>query len=295
MNQSLIIPHSSFRIPMFVDSHAHIDGEEYAADRDEVVARAREAGVCAILNVGTGDPHSGNLERAVAVAEKYEGVYAAVGVHPHDARLFDEAAERRIVELVGRSSSSSSNNNSRDVIVAWGEIGLDYYYEHSPREVQRAVFARQLELARAAGLPVIIHSREADDETVEILRAAGTGAASSARGIMHCFGGSLRMAESVLELGLLISFAGNVTFKKAEPLREVARRVPLERLLIETDCPFLTPVPFRGRRNEPARVVETARCLAELHGLEVEEIGRITTSNFARFFGLDLPPAPGAP
>ena len=261
---------------MFVDSHAHIDGEEYDADRDEVIARAREAGVCAILNVGTGDPHSGALERAVAVAEKYRGVYAAVGVHPHDARLFDEVAERRMVELVRRSAC----------VIAWGEIGLDYYYDNSPRETQRATFARQLELAREANLPFIIHSREADDETVEILRAARTGEAL--RGVMHCFGGSLSMAESVLELGLMISFAGNVTFKKAEPLREVARRVPLDRLLVETDCPFLTPVPFRGRRNEPARVVETARCLAELHGLEAEELGRITTSNFARFFGLDL-------
>src|SRR5919107_4010292 len=146
---------------MFVDSHAHIDGEEYDADRDEVLARAREAGVCAILNVGTGDPHGGALERAVEVAEKYEGVYAAVGVHPHDARLFDDEAERRIVRLIEESRR----------VVAWGEIGLDYHYDHSPREVQREVFARQLRLARAKSLPVIIHSRAADAETVEILRA----------------------------------------------------------------------------------------------------------------------------
>ena len=267
---------------MFVDSHAHIDGEEFDADRDEVVGRARAAGVCAILNVGTGDPHSGSLERAVAVAEKYSGVYAAVGVHPHDARLFDEAAERRLVELVSR------NSGGHQKIIAWGEIGLDYYYDNSPRERQRAVFARQLQLASEAGLPVVIHSREADDETVEILSAAWRAGATSARGIMHCFGGSPAMAEKVLELGMMISFAGNVTFKKAGPLREVARSVPLDKLLVETDCPFLTPAPFRGRRNEPARVVETARCLAELRGLELEEIGRITTANFARFFGLEL-------
>ena len=261
---------------MFVDSHAHIDGEEYDADRGEVLARARAAGVRAILNVGTGDPQSGSLERAVEVAGRYADVYAAVGVHPHDARLFDEGAKARLCELVRRSPR----------VIAWGEIGLDYHYDNSPRDVQRAVFARQLRLAREAALPVVIHSREADAETVEILRAEWTGAGRG--GIMHCFGGSPEMAESVLELGFMISFAGNVTFKKAEPLREVARRVPPERLLVETDCPFLAPVPFRGRRNEPAYVVETARYLADLRGMELEEMERLTSENFARFFGLTL-------
>ncbi|MDQ1590142.1 MAG: TatD DNase family protein [Pyrinomonadaceae bacterium] len=259
---------------MLVDSHAHIDGAEFDADRDEVVARAREAGVVAILNVGTGDPHGGDLERAVRVAEQYEGVYAAVGVHPHDARLFDERAAERVNELAQSSKR----------VIAWGEIGLDYHYDNSPREVQREVFTRQLRMARELNLPVIIHSREADAETVEILRAESGGAA----GIMHCFGGGYEMAAGVLELGFMISFAGNVTFKKAEALRDVARRVPVERLLVETDCPFLTPVPFRGRRNEPARVAETARCLAELHGIEADEFGRITTGNFQRFFNLSL-------
>lgn len=260
---------------MFVDSHAHIDGEEYDADRDEVVERARAAGVRAILNVGTGDPHSGALERAVAVAESYADVYAAIGVHPHDARLFDESAAERISRLAKQSSR----------VIAWGEIGLDYHYDHSPRETQREVFARQLSMAREAELPVVIHSREADEDTVSILRSQG--GATAQGGIMHCFGGGPEMAESVMELGFMISFAGNVTFKKAEDLREAARRVPLDRLLIETDCPYLTPVPFRGRRNEPARVVEVARCLAELRGLETEEVGRITTSNFMRFFDLE--------
>jgi TatD DNase family protein len=261
---------------MFVDSHAHIDGEEYDADRDEVMKRAREASLCAILNVGTGDPHSGSLERAVRVAEKYEDVYAAVGVHPHDARLFDEAAARRIEALVKASPS----------VIAWGEIGLDYHYDNSPREVQREVFTRQLRMARAVGLPVVIHSREADRDTVELLRAEWTGTTQG--GVMHCFGGSAWMMEQVIELGFMISFAGNVTFKKAEELRAVARLVPLERLLIETDCPFLTPVPFRGRRNEPALVIEVARFLAELRGTSTEEMGRLTTENFARFFGLSF-------
>ena len=261
---------------MFVDSHAHIDGEEFDADRDEVVGRAREAGVRAILNVGTGDPHGGNFERAVAVAERYEGVYAAVGVHPHDARLCDEAAERRMLGLLRRGGR----------VVALGEIGLDFHYDNSPRGVQREVFARQLRLARDVGLPVVIHSREADDETIAVLRAGYAGAERG--GVMHCFGGTLRMAEEALGLGLHISFAGNVTFRKAENLREAARAVPADRLLVETDCPFMAPVPLRGRRNEPAYVVETARFVADLRGVGPEELGRTTAENFSRLFGVPL-------
>src|SRR5687768_16708337 len=259
---------------MFVDSHAHIDGEEFDADRDEVVARARAAGVRAILNVGTGDPHGGHFERAIAVAEKYEGVYAAVGVHPHDAKLFDEEAERRLLRLLQGSAR----------VVALGEIGLDFHYDNSPRDVQRGVFARQLRLARELRQPVIIHSREADAETVEIIR--GEWSESGLGCVMHCFGGSVWMAERVIEMGCHVSFAGNVTFKKADALREAARVVPLERLLVETDCPFLSPVPLRGRRNEPAHVVETARFLADLRGVTVEELGRATSENFFRLFGL---------
>jgi len=260
---------------MFVDSHAHIDGEEYDADRDEVVARARDAGVRTILNVGTGDPQSGNLERAVEVAEKYEAVYAAVGVHPHDARLFDDEAERRIQKLIEQSAR----------VIAFGEIGLDYHYDHSPREVQRDIFRRQLRIAQALSLPVIIHSREADEDTVSILR--GELADYQRKGVMHCFGGSMLMMKAMVELGFMISLAGNVTFKKAENLRDVAREVPLDRLLIETDCPYLTPVPFRGKRNEPARVVEVARGLAEIHQISLEEMGNLTTENFSRFFRLN--------
>lgn len=260
---------------MFIDSHAHIDGPEYDADRDEVIERARAAGVNTILNIGTGDPHCGSLERAVAVAEKYDGVYAAVGVHPHDAKLFDERAAELIRNLI--------RNHQR--VIALGEIGLDYHYEHSPRMVQREVFIKQLHMAREEEVPVIIHSRAADDETVEILKAEWKNVTSG--GIMHCFGGTPQMAKDVLELGFFVSFAGNVTFKKAENLREAARHVPLDRLLIETDCPYLTPVPFRGRRNEPARVVEVARCLAGLHGMTVNEIGQTTAKNFQRLFKLD--------
>jgi TatD DNase family protein len=258
----------------FIDSHCHIDGPEYDADRDEVIARAREAGVTTMLNVGTGDPHSGAFERAVELAEKHDEIYAAVGVHPHDAKLFDDAAEERLINLIKGSKR----------VVAWGEIGLDYHYDHSPRDVQREVFQRQLKLARGLNLPVIIHSREADEDTVSILREELSGYERA--GVLHCFGGSLQMARNAIDLGFYVSFAGNLTFKKAEDLREVARQLPLERLMVETDCPYLTPVPFRGKRNEPARVVETAACLAALHESDVSEVARITSENFARLFGV---------
>jgi TatD DNase family protein len=258
---------------MFVDSHCHIDGAEYDADRDEVIESARGAGVTTMLNVGTGDPHSGAFECAVELAEKHRSVYAAVGVHPHDARLFDERAEQLLVDLT-----------KRERVIAWGEIGLDYHYDHSARDVQREVFRRQLRLAREAKLPVVIHSREADDDTIAILRDELQD--YDRGGVLHCFGGSLAMAQSAIDLGFYISFAGNLTFKKADDLRIIARQLPLDRLLVETDCPYLSPVPFRGKRNEPARVVETARCLAELHGKELEQVGVITSENFGRLFGV---------
>ena len=259
---------------ILVDSHCHIDGEQFDADRDEVVQRARDAGVRVMLNIGTGDPHSDDFRRAVAVAEKYDGVYASVGVHPHDAKLYDDAAEAHLTELV-RSSKK---------VVAWGEIGLDYYYDHSPREVQRDVFRRQIRTARELGLPIIIHSRDADDETVEILTEECSW--DGFRGIMHCFGGTPAMAESLMKVGFFISFAGNVTFKKADNLRQSARVVPLDRLLIETDCPFLTPVPFRGKRNEPAFVAKTAEFLAELYSISTDMLASATTKNFNELFKL---------
>ena len=261
---------------MFVDSHTHIDGPEFDRDRDEVIQRARDAGVSAILNIGTGDPHSGALERAVELAEKHEDIYASVGTHPHDARLFDDKAEQRIARLIKQSTR----------VIAWGEIGLDFHYDNSPRDAQKSVFRRQLDLARDARLPVIIHTREAEDETIEILKSHPPGI--NAPGVMHCFSGSLRLAQEAIELGFVISFSGIVTFNKAEGLRAIVLQVPLDRLLIETDCPFLAPVPFRGKRNEPAYVVEVARCLADLRGLSLEEVARMTSTNFARLFRLQL-------
>ncbi len=261
---------------MLIDSHCHIDGEAFDDDRDEVVKRAREAGIVAVLNVGTGDPHSDDFRKAVAVSERYENVFASVGVHPHDAKLYDDAAEEHLVNLA-----------SSEKVIAWGEIGLDYYYDHSPRDVQREVFRRQIRKAQELGLPIIVHSRDADEETVEILRDEyGVGSSGKPVGIMHCFGGTADMAKELLPLNFLISFAGNVTFKKAENLRDAAKVVPLDRLLVETDCPFLTPVPFRGKRNEPAYVVHTARFLADLYGVDFETLAEQTTENFLNFFDL---------
>lgn len=277
-----------------IDSHCHIDGEAFDADRDEVVARAREAGVVAMLNVGTGDPHADDFRRAVAVAERYENVFASVGVHPHDAKFYDDAAEEHLIELI-RSQK----------VVAWGEIGLDYYYDHSPQDVQRDVFRRQLEIAKKYNLPVIIHSRDANEDTVEILSQAFSPKAadsdtetSSARftvssnqkpvGVMHCFGGTREMALALIEVGFLISFAGNVTFKKAENLRDAARVVPIHKLMVETDCPFLTPIPFRGKRNEPSYVVHTANFLAELYGIDPDKLAEQTTANFLDLFQVKL-------
>ncbi|HJS50431.1 MAG TPA: TatD family hydrolase, partial [Pyrinomonadaceae bacterium] len=182
-----------------IDSHCHIDGEAFDGDRDEVIERAKEAGVVAMLNVGTGDPHSDDFRKAVAVAEKYENVFASVGVHPHDAKLYDDKAESHLIDLAKSSKK----------VIAWGEIGLDYYYEHSARAVQREVFRRQIRTAKKLGLPIIVHSRDANDETVQIL-AEECSYGGFKGGIMHCFGGTPEMANSLMLLGFLISFAGNV-------------------------------------------------------------------------------------
>ncbi len=259
---------------MFIDSHAHIDGPEFDADREDVIQRAQGAGVSAILNVGTGDPHSGAFERAVELGRTHENIYTAIGTHPHDARHYNDAAEARTKDLI----------SSGERVVAWGEIGLDFHYDNSPRDVQVEVFKRQLHAARDLNLPVIIHTREAEAETIDILKTEYHDAPR--RGIFHCFSGSAELAQQAIELNFMISFSGIVTFKKADELRNIARQAPLDHLLIETDCPYLTPVPHRGKRNEPAYVVEVARCLAELHGLEIDRLGHVTAENFMRFFDL---------
>ena len=258
---------------MFIDSHAHLDGQEFDADREEVLKRAQDAGVLTILNVGTGDPHSGALERAVEFGRSHQNIYTAIGIHPHDARLYDDAAEEKIKTLI-----------KSERVIAWGEIGLDFHYDNSPRDVQVEVFKRQLRAARDCDLPVIIHTREAESETIEILQSEYAG--TQRGGIFHCFSGSLELAQAALSLGFMISFSGILIFNKAEELREVAKHVPLARMLIETDCPYLSPVPHRGKRNEPAYVVEVARTLGELYDVELEAMAYLTSDNFRRFFGL---------
>jgi TatD DNase family protein len=257
---------------MLIDSHAHVDGPEFDQDRQQVLERAQQAGVTTVLNVGTGDPHSDAFDRAVELGRTVDFVYTAIGTHPHDARLYDDAAELKTESLVKSSPK----------VIAWGEIGLDFHYDNSPRDVQMAVFAKQLGAAQRCGLPVIIHTREAEAETIEILTREYSN--SNRRGVFHCFSGSETLARKALDLGFFISFSGIITFKKAQELRDVARIVPLDRLLVETDCPFLSPIPFRGKRNEPAYVVEVAKCVSEIHGKHVDDIGELTTSNFKELF-----------
>lgn len=254
--------------PSLIDSHCHIDLAQFDADRDEVVARAREAGVERMLLVGGVDEEAGH-RRALRVAESL-GFPVSAGVHPHEARL---ASDSTWDELRGLAREKR--------IVAIGEIGLDYHYDHSPRDVQREVFRRQVRLARDVGLPVIVHTREADPETAALLEEEG---AAEVGGVIHCFTGGHDLADRALALGFLISFSGIVAFPRAEVIQEVARKVPADRLLVETDAPFLAPPPHRGKRNEPAFVVEVARRVASLRAEPVDALGRAAKSNFERLF-----------
>jgi TatD DNase family protein len=256
---------------MFIDSHAHLDVPQYDADRAEVIGRARAAGIDTMLEICGSDIAKGSLDVGIKLAEEHSFIYAAVGVHPHEASLYDEALERKLIEMSGHEK-----------VVGWGEIGLDYYYDNSPRDVQRKVFRRQVELGRRCELPLIIHTRDAEEDTIAILRDAS----HDYSGVIHCFTGTQDLAESAIRMGFYISFSGVLTFKTAGDLREVARNTPLDKILIETDCPYLAPVPHRGKRNEPAFVKETAAKLAEIKGASIDEIARITSANFKRLFKL---------
>jgi TatD DNase family protein len=263
---------------MLVDSHAHLEGKQFSQDREQVISRARDAGVRNIVAIGNGDGPS-NFDCGIQLAEKYDFIYATIGIHPHEARLADQAAFDRMQQLARHPK-----------IIAWGEIGLDYFYDHSPREIQKSVFVTQMELASAAKLPIVIHCRpsnnseDAWDDCLGLIQEHW--ASKGIGGILHCFTGNWAQASRALDMGFMISFAGNLTFPKAQQIRDAAMQVPLDRILIETDSPYLAPVPHRGQRNEPAFVVETARKLSELRGLSVDEIGARTSHNFYNFFKL---------
>jgi len=250
---------------MLIDSHCHLDAEKYAHDFEAVLERAAAAGVTRMLSIGTGDGPP-ELDRAVRLAECHPQICASVGVHPHDASKFTPQSADDLRALA-----------SDEKVVAFGEIGLDYHYDFSRRETQFQVFVEQLKIAEQAGLPVIIHTREAWQDTMAVLRRYWHGP-----GIMHCFTGDSEQAREALDLGFHLAFGGVLTFPNAEAVREAARITPEDRLLVETDAPYLAPVPFRGKRNEPAFVAETARKLAEIRGVTAEEIASITTTNFNR-------------
>jgi TatD DNase family protein len=256
-----------------IDSHAHVDVSDYDADRDAMLDRARATGVGTVLAIGNG-PEVKQLGSAVPYAEKYDWIYAAAGIHPHEARHATDAHYAELDRLA---------QNPR--VIAWGEIGLDYHYDHSPRETQASVFRHQLTQARAARKPIIIHCREAWPDCLSILeedwRSSGLG------GIFHCFTGTLEESLRGVGMGFFVSFAGNLTYPKAQNLRDVARVIPMEHLLVETDSPFLAPQSHRGRRNEPAFVAEVAQTLGNVRNLPASEVAERTSANFRRFFGLD--------
>jgi TatD DNase family protein len=247
-----------------VDSHCHLDDSKFDGDREATIERALAAGVTRLLAIGTADGPP-DLEVAIRLAERYPFIYATVGVHPHDASKATEETFARLRDLA-----------THPKVIAIGEIGLDYHYDFSPRDVQRAAFGRQLAIAADAGKPIVIHTREAWEDTTGQVKDLPHG------GIMHCFTGDADQARQALELGFHVSFGGVLTFPKAEGLREAARIVPDDRILVETDCPYLAPVPHRGKRNEPAFVVETARRLAQVRGTTPEAIAEVTTRNFER-------------
>jgi TatD DNase family protein len=263
---------------MFLDSHAHLDGAQFAADREAAIQRAYDAGVRAMLAIGNGDGPD-DIACAIPFAERYPWIYASVGVHPHEARLLTPAHLANMERLARHPR-----------VIAIGEIGLDYHYDHSPRDVQQHVFRQQLELAASLRLPILIHCRPSQDSTnawddlLAILREEWS--PTGLGGVMHCFTGNLAQAHASLDLDFILSFAGNISYPKAQNIRDSAAIVPLDRFFLETDCPYLAPIPYRGKRNEPAFVVETARHFGQLRGLSAEAAGSLALNNFLSFFRL---------
>jgi TatD DNase family protein len=268
---------------MFIDSHCHLEGPKFSQDRRDVLTRARAAGVDSVLSIGNGSGPD-DVDCALKLIDEFKPaadlpkIHASIGIHPHEAQLARPEHFQRMREL------------ARDPrVIAWGEIGLDYFYDHSPREVQREIFLAQMELAAEAHLPIIIHCRPSDadpndawDDCLSLIdrRFAATGLG----GVLHCFTGQQQHVDAAVGFGFLISFAGNVTFPKAQNIRDAAVQVPIDRMLVETDSPYLAPIPHRGKRNEPAFVAETARYIAQLRGMAAAEVGVATTANFYRLF-----------
>jgi TatD DNase family protein len=258
-----------------IDSHAHIDGPQFADDREAMLQRAQAAGVSAILAIGTG-PGPEKLDAALPYAEAHNWIYTTVGIHPHDAKEVTPTHLETLAVLANHPK-----------VIAWGEIGLDYFYDRSPRDIQEQVFRQQMELANAAKLPIIIHCRDAWDDCLRLLdevwKPTGLG------GILHCFTSTLDQGKKGLDMGFLISFTGNISYPKAQNIRDVAKALPLSSILIETDSPYLAPQPHRGKRNEPAYVLEVAKALANVRDCELSEIAAQITGNFRRFFRLTRP------
>ncbi len=253
-----------------VDTHAHLDDGRFSKDLEQVVKRAKDTGVSSIITVGCDNLTS---KRSIELANTYDGVYATCGYHPHEAKLAGPGELRQIEKLA-----------SSEKVVAIGEIGLDYHYDHSPRDVQKHIFAQQLDMAIRIGLPVIVHDREAHGDTMDVLQKRFSGTNIEYPGVLHCFSGSYEMALACIDMGFFISFAGPLTFNNAKRLKSIGSCIRLDRVLLETDCPYLAPQPKRGRRNEPSYIKYIARELASLVSLPVEEIAKITTENAKRLF-----------
>ena len=252
---------------MFIDSHAHYNAGAFDEDRDALLSSFPENGIDLVVNIGDDSPQS---ENSLRLAEKYPFIYAAVGVHPSHAMTLDDAALLKLEELAGHEKA-----------VAIGEIGLDYYYDDVPRNIQKEVFRRQLRLAKKLSMPVVIHDREAHGDCLEILKEEGI-----TNGVMHCFSGSVEFMREVTRLGLYVALGGVVTYKNAKHAVDVAREVPIDKLLLETDCPYLSPVPLRGKRNSSLNLIHTAGKIAELRGMTTEEVARLTAENTKRLFGI---------
>ena len=252
---------------MLIDSHAHLDDSRFNDDREAVLQRAWDAGVRKILTIGNGGGPD-EMGCGVPIAESHDWIYTSAGIHPHDASKVEERHYGVMEQLAGHHR-----------VLAIGETGLDYYYDNSPRDIQREVFRRQLALAKERDLPVIIHTRDADEDTIALIKME-----MPSRGVVHCFTSGNKLADFVLDIGFYISFSGIVTFPKAEALVEIARRVSGDRILVETDCPYLAPIPHRGKRNEPGFVGHTARYIAEIRGIPPDEFATQTSANFDRLF-----------